>query len=95
MQGYWNDEERTRGTIDPSGWLHSGGLAEMDAEGYVQIVGRIRDMIIRGGENVYPHQVEVSLHPSHNIIEAQVFGIPDDSMAKSSALGCSNERVQT
>ena len=57
MRGYWNDEERTRETIDASGWLHSGDLAEMDLEGYVQIVGRIKDKIIRGGENVYPREI--------------------------------------
>lgn len=54
MRGYWNDEARTRETIDTAGWLHSGDLAQMDKEGYVQIVGRIKDMIIRGGENIYP-----------------------------------------
>jgi fatty-acyl-CoA synthase len=78
MRGYWNDEERTRETIDASGWLHSGDLAEMDAEGYVQIVGRIKDMIIRGGENVYPREIEEFLYTHPDIVEAQVFGIPDE-----------------
>ena len=78
MRGYWNDEERTRETIDSSGWLHSGDLAEMDAEGYVQIVGRIKDMIIRGGENVYPREIEEFLYTHPDILEAQVFGIPDE-----------------
>ena len=65
MRGYWDDDERTRETIDSSGWLHSGDLAQMDEEGYVQIVGRIKDMIIRGGENIYPREVEeFSLYPS-------------------------------
>ena len=78
MRGYWNDEERTRETIDASGWLHSGDLGEMDAEGYVQIVGRIKDMIIRGGENVYPSRDRgVSLHPSRHC-RGPIFGIPDD-----------------
>ena len=77
-RGYWNDEERTRETIDSSGWLHSGALAEMDAEGYVQIVGRIKDMIIRGGENVYPREIEEFLYTHPDILEAQVFGIPDE-----------------
>ena len=77
MQGYWDDEERTAETIDASGWLHSGDLAEMDEEGYVQIVGRIKDMIIRGGENVYPREVEEFLYTHPDIQEVQVFGIPD------------------
>ena len=78
MRGYWNDEERTQETIDSSGWLHSGDLAEMDVEGYVQIVGRIKDMIIRGGENVYPREIEEFLYTHPDILEAQVFGIPDE-----------------
>jgi len=78
MQGYWNDAERTRETIDQAGWLHSGDLAEMDAEGYVQIVGRIKDMIIRGGENIYPREVEEFLYAHPDIQEVQVFGIPDE-----------------
>lgn len=78
MRGYWNDEERTRETIDPAGWLHSGDLAVMDDEGYVQIVGRIKDMIIRGGENVYPREIEEFLYTHPDIQEAQVFGIPDE-----------------
>ena len=77
MQGYWDDEERTAETIDSSGWLHSGDLAEMDEEGYVQIVGRIKDMIIRGGENIYPREVEEFLYTHPDIQEVQVFGIPD------------------
>ena len=78
MQGYWDDEARTDETIDATGWLHSGDLAEMDAEGYVQIVGRIKDMIIRGGENVYPREVEEFLYTHPDIQEVQVFGIPDE-----------------
>lgn len=62
MLGYWNDEAATRAAIDPSGWMHTGDLATMDAEGCVNIVGRINDMIIRGGENVYPREVEEFLH---------------------------------
>ena len=77
MQGYWDDEARTAETIDSAGWLHSGDLAEMDEEGYVQIVGRIKDMIIRGGENVYPREVEEFLYTHPDIQEVQVFGIPD------------------
>ena len=78
MQGYWDDEARTNETIDATGWLHSGDLAEMDEEGYVQIVGRIKDMIIRGGENVYPREVEEFLYSHPDIQEVQVFGIPDE-----------------
>ena len=78
MQGYWDDKGRTDETIDATGWLHSGDLAEMDEEGYVQIVGRIKDMIIRGGENVYPREVEEFLYTHPDIQEVQVFGIPDE-----------------
>ncbi|NIB38378.1 AMP-binding protein [Pseudomaricurvus alkylphenolicus] len=78
MLGYWDDEEKTAETIDAAGWLHSGDLAIMDAEGYVQIVGRLKDMIIRGGENVYPREVEEFLYTHSAIQEVQVFGIPDE-----------------
>lgn len=77
MQGYWNDEEKTAETIDNANWLHSGDLAVMDEEGYVQIVGRIKDMIIRGGENVYPREVEEFLYTHPDIQDVQVFGITD------------------
>jgi fatty-acyl-CoA synthase len=78
MRGYWADEERTGETIDASGWLHSGDLAVMDSEGYVQIVGRIKDMIIRGGENIYPREIEEFLYTHPDIAEVQVFGVPDE-----------------
>jgi fatty-acyl-CoA synthase len=78
MRGYWADPERTAETIDSAGWLHSGDLAVMDEEGYVQIVGRIKDMIIRGGENVYPREVEEFLYTHPDIAEVQVFGVPDE-----------------
>ncbi|MBV1920370.1 MAG: AMP-binding protein, partial [Pseudomonadales bacterium] len=78
MQGYWNDPERTAETIDAANWLHSGDLAIMDEEGYVKIVGRIKDMIIRGGENVYPREVEEFLYSHPAIQEIQVFGIPHE-----------------
>jgi len=58
MKGYWGDEKATKATIDESGFLHSGDIAEMDEKGYVSIVGRIKDLIIRGGENIYPKEVE-------------------------------------
>lgn len=77
MQGYWADEERTQETIDKEGYLHSGDLGEMDADGYVKVTGRIKDMIIRGGENVYPREIEEYLYTHSDIAEAQVFGVPD------------------
>ncbi|MDG1827408.1 MAG: AMP-binding protein [Henriciella sp.] len=77
MRGYWGDEERTRETIDQAGYLHSGDLGEMDADGYVKVTGRIKDMIIRGGENIYPREIEEYLYTHPEIAEAQVFGIPD------------------
>ena len=76
MLGYWNDEAATSAAIDPSGWMHTGDLATMDEEGYVNIVGRIKDMIIRGGENVYPREVEEYLHGHPAVSEAQVIGVP-------------------
>ena len=78
MLGYWDDEQRTAETIDGEGWLHSGDIGIMDEEGYVQVVGRIKDMIIRGGENVYPREVEEFLYTHPAILEAQVFGIPHE-----------------
>ena len=78
MDGYWDDEQRTAETIDADGWLHSGDIGIMDPEGYVQVVGRIKDMIIRGGENVYPREVEEFLYTHPSILEAQVFGIPHE-----------------
>lgn len=78
MQGYWEDPERTADTIDAEGWLHSGDLGEMDEHGYVKITGRIKDMIIRGGENVYPREIEEFLYTHPAISEVQVFGLPDE-----------------
>lgn len=77
MAGYWDDEQRTAETIDKEGYLHSGDLGEMDAEGFVTITGRIKDMIIRGGENIYPREVEEFLYMHPDIMEAQVFAVPD------------------
>jgi fatty-acyl-CoA synthase len=82
MRGYWNDEERTRETIDAAGWLHSGDLGVMDSEGYVRVVGRIKDMVIRGGENIYPREVEEFLYTHPAIAEVQVFGVPDPVMGE-------------
>jgi len=77
MLGYWNDEEKTRDIIDAAGWLHTGDLAVMDEKGYVNIVGRIKDMVIRGGENVYPREVEEFLFRHPKISDVQVIGVPD------------------
>ena len=77
MLGYWNDPERTAEAIDADGWMHTGDLAVMDDDGYVNIVGRIKDMIIRGGENVYPREVEEFLYTHPDVVEVQVIGVPD------------------
>jgi len=77
MIGYWNDAERTAESIDPDGWMHTGDRGAMDRDGYVSIVGRIKDMIIRGGENVYPREIEEYLLTHPEIVDAQVVGIPD------------------
>ncbi len=78
MLGYWNNEEATRQAIDPARWMHTGDLATMDDEGYVNIVGRIKDMIIRGGENVYPREVEEFLYTHPEIADVQVIGVPSE-----------------
>ena len=78
MLGYWNELEKTREAIDEAGWMHSGDLATMDEKGYVRITGRIKDMIIRGGENIYPREIEEFLLTHPAIADAQVFGVPDD-----------------
>ena len=77
MLGYWDDKERTDEAIDPARWMHTGDLATLDADGYCNIVGRIKDMIIRGGENVYPREVEEFLYRHPKIQDVQVFGVPD------------------
>ena len=77
MLGYWGDEERTAEAIDRAGWMHTGDLATLDADGYCNIVGRIKDMVIRGGENVYPREVEEFLFRHPQIEAVQVVGVPD------------------
>ena len=77
MQGYWNDPERTAEAIDAAGWMHTGDLATIDADGYGNIVGRIKDMVIRGGENIYPREVEEFLYRHPMIMDVQLFGVPD------------------
>ena len=77
MHGYWGDEAKTREAIDAEGWMHTGDLATMDAEGYVNIVGRIKDMVIRGGENIYPREIEEFLYTHPQVQDVQVVGLPD------------------
>jgi fatty-acyl-CoA synthase len=78
MVGYWEDAERTAEAIDRAGWMHTGDLATMDDEGYLNIVGRSKDMVIRGGENVYPREIEEFLYALEGIADVQVIGVPDD-----------------
>ena len=78
MLGYWGDEERSREAIDDAGWMHTGDMATIDDEGYCNIVGRIKDMVIRGGENVYPREVEEFLYGHPQVQDVQVIGVPDD-----------------
>ena len=78
MLGYWEDEERTAEAIDAEGWMHTGDLATMDEEGYLAIVGRSKDMVIRGGENIYPREVEEFLYSHPGIADVQVIGVPDE-----------------
>ena len=78
MLAYWEDEERTAEVIDQARWMHTGDLAVMRADGYVTIVGRIKDMVIRGGENVYPREVEEFLHAHPDVLDVQVVGVPDE-----------------
>jgi fatty-acyl-CoA synthase len=77
MRGYWNGAAQTAETIDAAGWLHSGDLGTMDADGYITITGRSKDMVIRGGENIYPREVEEFLFGHPAVADVQVFGVPD------------------
>lgn len=77
MQGYWDDPEKTAEAIDAEGWMHTGDLARLDAEGYCNITGRVKDMIIRGGENISPREIEEFLYTHPGISQVQVFGVPD------------------
>ncbi|MDO9569934.1 MAG: AMP-binding protein [Hydrogenophaga sp.] len=77
MHGYWDDPAKTAEAIDAEGWMHTGDLATMDAEGYVNIVGRIKDLVIRGGENVYPREIEEFLYRHPAVQDVQVVGVPD------------------
>ncbi|WP_300344608.1 AMP-binding protein [Nesterenkonia sp.] len=79
MSRYWNNPEKTREAIDDDGWMHTGDLGQMDAHGNVRVTGRIKDMVLRGGENIYPREVEEVLYTHPDIIDAQVIGVPDDT----------------
>jgi fatty-acyl-CoA synthase len=82
MLGYWNDPERTKEVIDAGGWMHTGDLGTIDDEGYANIVGRLKDMVIRGGENVSPREIEEFLHSHPKIKDVQVVGVPDHRMGE-------------
>jgi len=82
MQGYWGDTDKTAEAIDAAGWMHTGDLATIDAEGYCNIVGRIKDMVIRGGENIYPREIEEFLYGHPKVQDVQVFGVPDAKLGE-------------
>jgi fatty-acyl-CoA synthase len=77
MLGYWNEPEKTAEAIDAARWMHTGDIGIMDADGYLNITGRIKDMVIRGGENIYPREIEEFLYTHPDIVDAQVIGVPD------------------
>ncbi|MFJ3633269.1 AMP-binding protein [Streptomyces sp. NPDC090112] len=77
MLGYWGEPEKTAEAVDAEGWMHTGDLAVMDDEGYLSITGRIKDMVIRGGENLYPREIEEFLHGHPDVLDVQVIGVPD------------------
>jgi fatty-acyl-CoA synthase len=78
MLGYWNNPEATSQAIDAARWMHTGDLATMDDEGYLNIVGRIKDMVIRGGENIFPREIEEFLYTHPNVSDVQVIGVPSE-----------------
>jgi len=77
MLGYWGDEEKTRETIDAARWMHTGDLAVIDENGFATIVGRAKDMVIRGGENIYPREIEEFLYKHPKVLDVQCVGVPD------------------
>ena len=82
MLGYWNNPQATSEAIDAARWMHTGDLATMDEQGYVNIVGRSKDMIIRGGENVYPREIEEFLYTHPAVADVQVIGVPDEKFGE-------------
>ncbi len=103
MQGYWGDPKQTADAIDSDGWMHSGDLAIIDDQGYCSIVGRLKDMVIRGGENIYPREIEEYLFRHPAVQDVQVFGVPDDRFGEElcawivlkSGLDTSEEEIKT
>ncbi len=77
MRGYWGDEEKTSDAIDAAGWMHTGDLGTLDDQGYLNIVGRAKDMVIRGGENIYPREIEEFFYRHPKIQDVQIVGVPD------------------
>jgi fatty-acyl-CoA synthase len=82
MQGYWDDPGKTAEAVDEDGWMHTGDLGTLDDAGWLRITGRVKDMVIRGGENVYPREVEELLYQHPKVLEAQVFGVPDPKLGE-------------
>jgi fatty-acyl-CoA synthase len=82
MRGYWDNPEATDEAIDQAGWMHTGDLGVMDESGYLNIVGRIKDMVIRGGENLYPREIEELLFQHPAVASVQVIGVPDQRMGE-------------
>jgi fatty-acyl-CoA synthase len=82
MEGYWENPEATAGAVDRAGWMHTGDLGVMDQDGYLNIVGRIKDLLIRGGENIYPREIEEVLYTHPSVSDAQVVGVPDIRMGE-------------
>ena len=82
MQGYWGDDVQTKASIDADGWMHTGDLARIDENGFCTITGRVKDMILRGGENIYPREIEEFLYTHPDVAQAQVFGIPDETLGE-------------
>jgi fatty-acyl-CoA synthase len=82
MRGYWEDKEHTEKSIDDAGWMHTGDIATIDTEGYCRIVGRSKDMVIRGGENLFPREIEEFLYQHPKVEEAEVFGVPDQKFGE-------------
>ncbi|MFD4988434.1 AMP-binding protein [Streptomyces sp. NPDC058374] len=94
MLGYWEEPQRTAEAVDPAGWMHTGDLAVLRDDGYVEIVGRIKDMIIRGGENIYPREIEEFLYTHPKVADVQVVGVPDGKYGEE-VLACVIPRQST
>jgi len=82
MLGYWDQPDKTEEAVDADGWMHTGDLAVMREDGYCNVVGRIKDMVIRGGENIYPREIEEFLYTHPDIEDVQVVGVPDEKFGE-------------